>query len=121
MGKGREWSDEDTVPLCLSWLETSEDPITGTGQKKDTVYSRVYQHWLEHKNPDTDVRSVIASSNQRKSDEVNTLVRPTGQKASKRSAQNSKNAMAEDIHMRFVIASEQKAAGKMCWLPVAQD
>ncbi|EEY54269.1 uncharacterized protein PITG_07877 [Phytophthora infestans T30-4] len=67
MGKGREWSDEDTVPLCLSWLETSEDPITGTGQKKDTVYSRVYQHWLEHKNPDTD------SSNQRKSDEVNTL------------------------------------------------
>ncbi|ETI33447.1 hypothetical protein F443_19875 [Phytophthora nicotianae P1569] len=44
MGKDREWHDEDTIQLCLSWLEMSEDPVTSTGQKKDSFFSRVYQH-----------------------------------------------------------------------------
>ncbi|ETL80457.1 hypothetical protein L917_19050, partial [Phytophthora nicotianae] len=44
MGKDREWHDEDTIQLCLSWLEISEDPVTSTGQKKDSFFSRVYQH-----------------------------------------------------------------------------
>ncbi|KAF1781756.1 hypothetical protein GQ600_3458 [Phytophthora cactorum] len=61
MGKAPEWSDEDTVQLCLSWLEASEDPVTGTG-RKGTLFSRVYQHWLDHKSSDTEGRSVIADT-----------------------------------------------------------
>ncbi|KAF1787251.1 hypothetical protein GQ600_21996 [Phytophthora cactorum] len=34
MEKGPDWSDEDSVQLCLSWIETSEDPITGTGRER---------------------------------------------------------------------------------------
>eukprot|EP00644_Phytophthora_capsici_P019069 jgi/Phyca11/52094/gw1.507.4.1 len=49
MGKGPEWSEADTVQLCRSWLETSEDPVVGTGQKKASFLSRLYEHWLENK------------------------------------------------------------------------
>ncbi|GMF47906.1 unnamed protein product [Phytophthora fragariaefolia] len=62
MGKGVEWSEAETIQLCKSWLETSQDPVRGVSQKKCTFYSRIYEHWLEHKPADADSReSAIAA------------------------------------------------------------
>ncbi|KAG1693842.1 hypothetical protein DVH05_022762 [Phytophthora capsici] len=62
MGKGREWSAEETIQLCRSWLETSEDPIRGAGQKKGSFYAKVYQHWLAQRGAGADERSEAAVS-----------------------------------------------------------
>ncbi|ETP49481.1 hypothetical protein F442_04991 [Phytophthora nicotianae P10297] len=42
MGKGLAWSESETIQLCLSWLEVSEDAVRGAGQKKSTFSSRLY-------------------------------------------------------------------------------
>lgn len=60
MGKGAEWSAAETVQLCRSWLATSLDPVRGASQKKNTFYSRIYTHWLEHKPAEADSRSESA-------------------------------------------------------------
>ncbi|GMF58956.1 unnamed protein product [Phytophthora fragariaefolia] len=60
MGKDVEWSEAETIQLCKSWLETSQDPVRGVSQKKCTFYSRIYEHWLEHKPADADSRSESA-------------------------------------------------------------
>ncbi|KAE8903706.1 hypothetical protein PF002_g19512 [Phytophthora fragariae] len=59
MGKGPEWSDTETIQLCRSWLETSEDPVVGTGQKKKSFAARLYEHWLDNKSEESgEARSV---------------------------------------------------------------
>nr|KAE8941446.1 hypothetical protein PF009_g8766 [Phytophthora fragariae] len=61
MGKGPEWSDTETIQLCRSWLETSEDPVVGTGQKKKSFAARLYEHWLDNKSEESgEARSVTA-------------------------------------------------------------
>ncbi|GMF28693.1 unnamed protein product [Phytophthora fragariaefolia] len=61
MGKGSEWSTEDTVQLCRSWLETSEDPIRSTGQKENTLFNRIYRPWLENRSTEeTEERTEVA-------------------------------------------------------------
>ncbi|ETI51150.1 hypothetical protein F443_05470 [Phytophthora nicotianae P1569] len=61
MGKGLAWSESETIQLCLSWLEVSEDAVRGAGQKKSTFSSRLYSHWLENKRPeDKDPRMEVA-------------------------------------------------------------
>ncbi|KUF70757.1 Glutathione S-transferase T3 [Phytophthora nicotianae] len=61
MGKGLAWSESETIQLCLSWLEVSEDAVRGAGQKKSTFSSRLYSHWLENKRPeDKDPRTEVA-------------------------------------------------------------
>ncbi|GMF49231.1 unnamed protein product [Phytophthora fragariaefolia] len=47
MGKRREWSESDTIQLCRSWLEISEDAVQGEGQKSKTYSSRLYNHWQQ--------------------------------------------------------------------------
>ncbi|KAE9047777.1 hypothetical protein PR002_g850 [Phytophthora rubi] len=61
MGKGREWSESETIQLRRSWLEISEDAARGAGQKRKTFSSRLYNHWLENKSTsDAEARSEIA-------------------------------------------------------------
>ncbi|XP_055614470.1 uncharacterized protein LOC129760819 [Uranotaenia lowii] len=45
--RGRNWSTEEDEALCLAWLNISQDPISGTGQKLDTLYSRVFSLFIE--------------------------------------------------------------------------
>jgi hypothetical protein len=61
MGKGKEWSEREVEQLCISWVETSEDPVRGTGRKRTTFFASVYEHWLKHKShEDTEDRSESA-------------------------------------------------------------
>jgi hypothetical protein len=185
MGKGPDWSDADTVQLCYSWLETSEDRLRGAGQKKETFYGKIYQHWLQNKSAESEDRSVAAIAgrwkkllpevtkfegifsklkrrecsgwneamyianaakiynkrhkqpsefkaawevirdkpkwtsklttasiitNKRKADDEPAVSRPGGQKAAKRNSKQSATAMRPDVHLRFVVAVETKAA-----------
>lgn len=45
MGKGCECRKSETVQLCRSWLETSEDPVRVTS----SFAARLYRHWLDRR------------------------------------------------------------------------
>ena len=49
MGKGREWSDSETLQLCKSWMAVSQNSSTGSGQKKASFSKEVFDHWTLHK------------------------------------------------------------------------
>ena len=44
--KRRVFTEEEDACLCKAWVNTSEDPVTGAGQKKDDFWSRVHQKCL---------------------------------------------------------------------------
>ncbi|KNE90195.1 hypothetical protein PSTG_16339 [Puccinia striiformis f. sp. tritici PST-78] len=39
---------EEDVQICLSWLETTEDPLNSTNQSGTTFWDRVHGHYMEH-------------------------------------------------------------------------
>ncbi len=41
MGKGKAYTAAEDQHLCTAWVATSEDPITGTGQKKDAFWKSI--------------------------------------------------------------------------------
>jgi len=41
MGKGKAYTAAEDQHLCTAWVITSEDPITGTGQKKDAFWKSI--------------------------------------------------------------------------------
>jgi hypothetical protein len=41
MGKGKAYTAAEDQHLCTAWVVTSEDPITGTGQKKDAFWKSI--------------------------------------------------------------------------------
>lgn len=45
VGKGRNFSKEEDVQLCKSWLTISEDPITGTDQRASTFWESVVKDY----------------------------------------------------------------------------
>ena len=44
--KRRVFTEEEDACLCKAWVNVSEDPVTGAGQKKDNFWSRVHQKYL---------------------------------------------------------------------------
>ncbi len=40
-GKGKAYKPVEDLHLCNAWIVTSEDPITGTGQKKDSFWKSI--------------------------------------------------------------------------------
>jgi hypothetical protein len=42
MGKGKCWSQQEDLALCEQWVAVSEDPVSGTYQKKDTFWSKIH-------------------------------------------------------------------------------
>ena len=45
MPRGSAWTQQEDETLCRAWLAASEDPITGTGQKKDTFWSSILRNF----------------------------------------------------------------------------
>jgi hypothetical protein len=41
MGKGKAYTVAEEQHLCTAWVITSEDPITGTSQKKDAFWKSI--------------------------------------------------------------------------------
>lgn len=47
MGRGKAWTSSEDEQLCQSWLVTSEDPLTGTGQKAGWFWERVHECFVK--------------------------------------------------------------------------
>lgn len=45
--RGKNWSVEEDEALCTAWLNVSQDGATGTYQKLDTLYERIYEMFIE--------------------------------------------------------------------------
>ncbi|XP_020250128.1 uncharacterized protein LOC109827528 [Asparagus officinalis] len=39
--QGKSFSNQEDQFLCLAWLEISQDPVSGTCQKKDKMWERI--------------------------------------------------------------------------------
>jgi hypothetical protein len=49
--KGKNFTIAEDQQLCRSWLNVSQDPVTGTGQKVTAFWKRVFEHYNEFKPP----------------------------------------------------------------------
>ena len=47
MPKGKSWAGAEDECLCHAWLRSSEDPITGTGQKKDSFWNAIVRQFIK--------------------------------------------------------------------------
>ena len=47
MPKGKSWAGAEDESLCHAWLCASEDPITGTGQKKDSFWNAIVRQFIK--------------------------------------------------------------------------
>ena len=47
MPKGKSWAGAEDECLCRAWLRASEDPITGTGQKKDSFWNAIVRQFIK--------------------------------------------------------------------------
>jgi len=47
-GRGVNMEDDEHLQLCRSFVATSEDRVTGTGQKGDTFFSAIASHYNEN-------------------------------------------------------------------------
>lgn len=45
--RGKNWTVLEDETLCQAWLEVSQDPVVGTNQRTETLYSRVYEKFVE--------------------------------------------------------------------------
>ncbi|XP_062708771.1 uncharacterized protein LOC109407123 isoform X1 [Aedes albopictus] len=45
--RGKNWTVEEDEALCTAWLNVSQDGATGTYQRVDTLYERVYELFIE--------------------------------------------------------------------------
>ncbi|KNF00530.1 hypothetical protein PSTG_06222 [Puccinia striiformis f. sp. tritici PST-78] len=43
----KNWSIDEDKALCTAWLETTRDPVVGTGQKSDTFWERIHKYYAE--------------------------------------------------------------------------
>ncbi|KNE94565.1 hypothetical protein PSTG_12117 [Puccinia striiformis f. sp. tritici PST-78] len=43
----KNWLIEEDKALCTAWLETTQDPIVGNGQKSDTFWERIHKYYTE--------------------------------------------------------------------------
>lgn len=57
--KGCNFSTDEDIQLCKSWLSISEDPVTGTDQKASTFWAAVTQDYCKYQpNGDRTLRSL---------------------------------------------------------------
>ncbi|KAI8084178.1 uncharacterized protein B0P05DRAFT_534479 [Gilbertella persicaria] len=42
-GKGKQWLATEKEELCVSWVNTSIDPVKGSDQKLKTYWSRIHE------------------------------------------------------------------------------
>lgn len=47
--RGTNYSDEECVQICKTWLHIGEDPIQGSGQKNGALWKRMHSHFIENK------------------------------------------------------------------------
>ncbi|OWY96905.1 hypothetical protein PHMEG_00032706 [Phytophthora megakarya] len=134
MGKGSGWSEAETVQLCRSWLETSEDPVVGAGQKKKSfinrlgrwkklqpevtkfcgVYANVKSKERELKDKPKwtiKITSDTTARAKRKAGGDGDVPRPGGCKAAKAEQQKPRDNQStrDEAHLRFIEATEKKA------------
>ncbi|KNE98113.1 hypothetical protein PSTG_08575 [Puccinia striiformis f. sp. tritici PST-78] len=43
----KNWLIEEDKALCTAWLETTQDPIIGNGQKSDTFWERIHKYYAD--------------------------------------------------------------------------
>ena len=46
MPKRRVFTEDEDACICKAWVNISEDPVTGAGQKKDNFWARVHQKYV---------------------------------------------------------------------------
>lgn len=47
--RGTNYSDEECVQICRTWLHIGEDPVQGSGQKNGALWKRMHSHFKENK------------------------------------------------------------------------
>lgn len=45
MGKNRNWTAIEDVALCQAYLSVSEDPIVGTDQSAEQLWTQIHAAW----------------------------------------------------------------------------
>lgn len=55
--RGKNFNSEELRQLCRSYLQIQQDPIVGTGQKRENFWERVAEHYNRHKLEGHDVRT----------------------------------------------------------------
>jgi hypothetical protein len=61
--KGKNWSIEEDVQLCLSWCHITQDPLKGTEQKYNELWERITEHFNTNRNSEkVEVRTVKSCS-----------------------------------------------------------
>ena len=45
--RAENYSNNDEIQLCRSWMHISQDPIVGTGQQKGRFWERILQHYTK--------------------------------------------------------------------------
>jgi hypothetical protein len=58
MGKGKAYTVVEDQHLCTAWVATSEDPITGTGQKKDAFWKSIMAAFQRLSGPGEESRTL---------------------------------------------------------------
>jgi hypothetical protein len=58
MGKGKAYTAVEDQHLCTAWVATSEDPITGTGQKKDAFWKSIMAAFQRLSGPGEEPRTL---------------------------------------------------------------
>jgi hypothetical protein len=49
LSRGKNFVQTEDEQLCRSWLNVSQDPVTGSEQKSTAFWARVHQHFVEFK------------------------------------------------------------------------
>ena len=60
--RGTNFTEEEERQLARSFLNISQDPTTGTGQKIDTFWERIETHFNEHNTANGEVRTMRSLS-----------------------------------------------------------
>jgi hypothetical protein len=55
--RGANYTDEECVQICRTWLHIGDDPIQGSGQKSGAFWKRMHKHFTENKPPGSVWRS----------------------------------------------------------------
>ena len=48
--RGRNWTCEEDVALCLAWVSVSEDDVVGTNQNKKVLWDKIIAKFQENCN-----------------------------------------------------------------------
>ncbi|KAF1785289.1 hypothetical protein GQ600_20118 [Phytophthora cactorum] len=125
MGKELGCSVSETIQLCLSWLETSENAVRGAGQKKSSFQRSLQPYefpaaWKELKDKPQWTEKITSATNvgaKRGASDSNSVSRPIMRKAVKAANATAKEqqigqcaqTIGDEAYLRFVAATKKKA------------